>query len=82
MVTDQLKQAYEAAQKRSFKEQDMLASKILAEIEAMEEREWNALFASPRSLAHMRKMTEEIEADISSDEIEEGGFDCLAEPAY
>ena len=33
MVTDQLKQACEAAQKLSLKDQDMLAEKILEEIE-------------------------------------------------
>ena len=83
MATDHLKQAYEAAEKRSFKEQDMLASKILGEIEKMEaDEEWDALLASPRSLSHMRKMKEEIEADIAAGEIEERGFDCREEPAY
>jgi protein required for attachment to host cells len=83
MATDHLKQAYEAAEKRSFKEQDMLASKILEEIEKMEaDEEWDALLASPRSLSHMRKMKEEIEADIAAGEIEEGGFDCREEPAH
>jgi hypothetical protein len=79
MATEQLKQAYEVAQNLSFKEQDILASKILEEIEEMK---WGKLLASPRSIAHMQKMTEEIEAEIAAGEVEEGGFDCREEPAH
>ena len=73
MVTEQLKQAYEAAQKLSPKDQDMLAKKILEEIE---EQEWDELVASPESKAFLKKLTEETKAQIEAGEIEVGGFDC------
>jgi protein required for attachment to host cells len=83
VATEYLERAYKAAAECSSKEQDILAAKILQEIEKMKaDREWDTLLASPRSLAHMRKMKEEIEADIASGEIEDGGFDCCEEPAH
>lgn len=48
MASDQLKAAYEAAQKLSLKDQDMLAKHILERIEEMEwDEKWEEAFAQP-----------------------------------
>ena len=53
MITDQLKAACEKAEKLSLKDQDMLAKKILEEIEAMEwDEKWDATLATPESPMH------------------------------
>jgi len=55
MATDQLKAAYEAAEKLPLKYQDMIAEKILEEIE---EAQWDEWFAQPE----VSKMMDELEA--------------------
>ena len=63
MASDQLKAAYEAAEKLSLKDQDMLAQHILERIEEMEwDEKWDELLASPESVADMEKMTAKIQA--------------------
>ncbi|HYT43150.1 MAG TPA: hypothetical protein VEP90_12465 [Methylomirabilota bacterium] len=72
MATDQLKAAYEAAEKLSLKDQDMLAKKILEEIEAMEwDEKWDATFATPESDAYLDKLEENLEADIAAGKVVE-----------
>jgi len=67
MVTNQLRQAYEKAEKLSLKDQDMLATKILEEIEAMEwDEKWEATLATPESDAYLDKLEENLEADIAA----------------
>jgi hypothetical protein len=64
MITDQLKAACEKAEKLSLKGQDMLAKKILEEIEAMEwDEKWDATLATPESDAFLDKLEEEAKAD-------------------
>ncbi|HWS83118.1 MAG TPA: hypothetical protein VN207_02545 [Ktedonobacteraceae bacterium] len=66
MATDQLKHAYEAAEKLSLKDQDMIAEKILEEIEDLK---WDETLASPESQAYMEKMAAEIKTDIAAGRI-------------
>ncbi len=64
MATDQLKAAYQRAEKLSLKDQDMLAKKILEEIEAMEwDEKWDATLATPESDVFLDKLEEEAKAD-------------------
>ena len=63
MTSDQLKAAYEAAEKLSLKDQDMLAQHILERIEEMEwDEKWDELLASPEFMADMEKMRAKIQA--------------------
>jgi len=63
MASDQLKAAYEAAEKLSLKDQDMLARHILERIKEMEwDEKWDELLASPESVADMEKMKAKIQA--------------------
>jgi len=63
MTSDQLKAAYEAAEKLSLKDQDMLAQHILERIKVMEwDEKWDELLASPESVADMEKMKAKIQA--------------------
>jgi len=67
MVTNQLRQAYEKAEKLSLKDQDMLATKILEEIEAMEwDEKWDAILATPESDAYLDKLEKEAKADFAA----------------
>lgn len=61
MATDQLKAAWERVEKLSLKNQDMIAKKILREIE---EAEWDEILTSPKSLADSERVRAEIEKDI------------------
>ena len=63
MATEQLKQAYEAAQKLSLKDQDMLAKKILEEIEEME---WDEIMSRPKVQEYLDKLEEKLEDDIAT----------------
>jgi hypothetical protein len=55
MATNQLRTAYEAAEKLPLKYQDLIAEKILAEIEEAEWDEWLAL-------PEVSEMMDELEA--------------------
>jgi len=68
MVTNQLKRAYEAAQKLSLKDQDMLAKKILEEIEEME---WDEIMSRPKVQEYLEKLEEKLEADIAAGRVKE-----------
>ena len=65
MATEQLKAALkivqEKAEKLSLKSQDLIAKKILREIEDVE---WEETLSSPESLADSEKELAEIERDI------------------
>jgi hypothetical protein len=64
MATDELKAAYEKAEKLSLKDQGMLAKKILEEIEAMEwDEKWDETLATPESQAYSEKRKKEIIAE-------------------
>jgi hypothetical protein len=67
MATNQLKLAYEKAEKLSLKDQDMLAEKILEEIEAMEwDEKWEATLATPESDAYLDKLEKEAKDDFAA----------------
>jgi len=74
MVTEQLKQAYEAAQKLSPKDQDMLAKKILEEID---EQEWHEIIAHPSVMNEIVELARQAREEHAAGLSEEGGFDCL-----
>src|SRR5436853_5806022 len=64
MTTDELKAIWERMEKLNPKSQDMIAKKILEEIEAMEWDEiWDETFASPESRAFSAKRREEVIAE-------------------
>jgi len=68
MATDQLKAAYEAAEKLSLKDQDMLAKHILERIEEIEwDEKWDEAFAQPvEEGSSMWKIEEEAKANIDA----------------
>jgi len=68
MATEQLKGAYEAAEKLSLKDQDMLAQHILERIEEMEwDEKWDEAFAQPiEERSSMWKIEEEAKANIDA----------------
>ena len=68
MATDQLKHAYEAAEKLSLKDQDMLAQHILERIKEMEwDEKWDEAFAQPvEEGSSMWKIEEEAKANIDA----------------
>jgi hypothetical protein len=53
MATDQLRAAYEAAEKLSLKYQDLIAEKILEEIEEAKWEEWLALPETEKKLSEL-----------------------------
>jgi hypothetical protein len=63
MRSDQLNAAIEAAEKLSFKNQEMIAKEILKRIKDME---WEETLTSPESLADSERMRAKIESDIAS----------------
>ncbi|HEY4036476.1 MAG TPA: hypothetical protein VGL94_21170 [Ktedonobacteraceae bacterium] len=65
MTSDQLKAAYEAAQKLSLKDQDMLAKHILERIEEMEwDEKWDEAFAQPvEEGSSMWNLEQEVKAN-------------------
>jgi|GraSoiStandDraft_47_1057283.scaffolds.fasta_scaffold50610_4 hypothetical protein len=67
MATDELKAAFQLAQERaeklSLKGQEMIAKKILRDIE---EAEWDETLTSPESLAFQEQVLKEIEEDIAT----------------
>jgi hypothetical protein len=68
MASDQLKAAYEAAEKLSLKDQDMLAQHILERIKEMEwDEKWDEAFAQPvEEGSSMWKIEEEAKANIDA----------------
>ena len=68
MASDQLKAAYEAAEKLSLKDQDMLAQHILERIEEMEwDEKWDEAFAQPvEEGSSIWEIEEEAKANIDA----------------
>ena len=66
MATNQLRHAYEQAEKLSLKYQDMIADKILEEIE---EARWEKWLSLPETDAYFDKLEEELKADIRAGRI-------------
>jgi len=74
MATQELRQAWERAEKLSLKDQDMVAKQILEAIERIEaDEEWDAIWKKPKAIQLARKLAKEAREG----EIEEGGFDDL-----
>lgn len=71
MTTHELKAAFKLAQERaeklSLKSQDLIAKKILREIE---EAEWDETLTSPESLAYQERVFKEIEDDIATGNVQ------------
>ena len=71
MATDELKAAFKLAQERaeklSLKSQEMIAKKILREIE---EAEWDETLTSPESLAYQERVLKQIEEDIATGNVQ------------
>jgi DnaJ-domain-containing protein 1 len=75
MSIDQLREAYERAEKLSLKNQDILVKQILKTIEEMEaEEEWDALFKDSRSPKLLEKLLNEAHEEQSAGKTKEGGF--------
>jgi len=66
MATNQLRAAYEAAEKLPLKYQDMIAEKILEEIE---EAEWEEWLAQPETDAYLDTLEEQLKTDIAAGRI-------------
>ena len=65
MATNQLRVAYQAAEKLSLKDQDMLAKHILERIEEMEwDEKWDEAFAQPiEEGSSMCELEQEVKAN-------------------
>jgi hypothetical protein len=64
MTTEELRAIWERMEKLNPKNQDMIAKKILEEIEAMEwDEKWDETLASPESRAFSAKRREEVIAE-------------------
>jgi len=66
MATNQLRHAYEQAEKLPLKYQDMIAEKILEEIEEAQWEEWLAL---PKTDVYPDTLEENLKADIKAGRI-------------
>jgi hypothetical protein len=68
MASDQLKAAYEAAEKLSLKDQDMLAQHILERIAEMEwDEKWDEAFVQPvEEGSSMWEIEKEAKANIDA----------------
>jgi hypothetical protein len=71
---DQLKAAYEAAQKRPEKDQVMIAKQIL---DMIADQEWDDLLSNPEAQKALRKLADEAWEEDVQGETEDGGFDGL-----
>ncbi len=66
MATNRLRRAYEQAEKLPLKYQDMIAEKILEEIE---EAQWEEWLLQPETDAYLDKLEEDLKADIKTGRI-------------
>jgi len=71
MATDQLKHAYQVAQKRPPKDQDMIAKQIL---EAIEEQEWDEIVNHPTVMQKICELADEALEEHLAGKTREGGF--------
>ena len=70
-MTEMLKKAFEKAQQLPEDAQDALAASIL---EAIEEREWEAIINKPQVQQKLLNMANATWKEREAGEIEEGGF--------
>ena len=73
-MTEQLQQAIEALQLLPSDAQNVIAERILEEIE---EQEWNAIVSKPHVQARLRELGRQALKEDEAGETEEGGFDGL-----
>lgn len=71
-MTEQLRQAFEQAQRLPERVQNVIATRILEEIE---EVEWDAIVSKPRIQKRLRELAQQALAEDAAGESEEGGFD-------
>lgn len=74
IMTEQLQQAIEALQRLPADAQNVIAERILEEIE---EQEWNAIVSKPHVQARLRELGRQALKEDEAGEIEEGGFNGL-----
>lgn len=74
IVTEQLQQAIEALQRLPDDAQNVIAERILEEIE---EQEWNAIVSKPPVQARLRELGRQALREDEVGETEVGGFDGL-----
>ena len=72
-MTEQLQHAIEALQQLPAEAQNVIAQRILEEIE---EQEWDVIVSKPRVQARLRELGRQALEEDKIGEIEEGGFDC------
>ena len=71
-MTDQLQHAIEALQRLPANAQDVIAARILEEIE---EQEWDTIVSKPRVQARLRELGRLAMEEDSAGDTEEGGID-------
>lgn len=71
IMSEQLRQAYEKAQKLPESVQNTIAARILEEIE---EAEWDAIVSKPRVQRRLRELTEAALREHEAGQTREGGF--------
>lgn len=72
-MTTQLQEAIERLQHLPAEEQNVIAERILDEID---EWEWHQIVNSARGQAILAQIDEDARRQIAAGEVEEGGFDC------
>ena len=70
-MTEQLRQAFELAQRLPDEAQNALAARIL---EAIDEQEWDEIVSKPRVQQALRTLAEEAQKYEATGETVEGGF--------
>lgn len=73
-MTEQLRHAIEAMQRLPAEAQNVMAARILEEIE---EQEWDAIVSQPRVQTRLRELARQALEEDKAGKSEEGGFDCL-----
>lgn len=71
-MTEQLQHAIEALQQLPANAQNVIAARILEEIE---EQEWDAVVSKPRVQARLRELGRQAVEEDRAGETEEGGFE-------
>lgn len=75
-MIERLKQAFQLAEQRPEREQELLADLLLEEMQA--EERWNSLFADPRSDALLERLVAEAWSEDEAGETEEIRGDTFA----
>lgn len=71
-MVDELRQAFELAQRQTDDVQRQIAELVKRELE---EREWDALVGSPQGQETLERLAAEARDDIARGEIEDGGWE-------